>query len=50
MKDNRKNRKKCSIFKCDKCGFSFRAFRVPHVNILVCCKVCPMCGSIPIPF
>ncbi len=50
MKDNRKNRRKLSIFKCNKCGFPFRAFRVPHVNILLAYRNCPKCGSIPLPF
>lgn len=50
MKDNRKNRKKSMLHKCDYCGLTFRAFRCPHVNIFFAYRDCPKCGLTPLPF
>lgn len=50
MKNNRKNRKKFMLHKCNHCGQTFRAFRVPHVNMFFAYRDCPKCGSIPLPF
>lgn len=50
MKNNRKNRKKMMLHKCENCGQKFRAFDCPHLNTTLWRRDCPKCGCIPVPF